>query len=426
MFTTKKAPEQPLVAVVGGGAAGMMAAVNAAENGAAVVLIERNDRLGRKLRITGKGRCNVTNDCDRAEFLTNVPTNPRFLYAALSQMEPADTKRFFEGLGVPLKTERGKRVFPVSDRADDIAEALIRHCRDLGVTILHARVSEVLTDADGVTGVRLSDGGSLPADAVILCTGGCSYPRTGSDGDGYRFAKALGHTVTNIRPSLVPLVEQGTVCAGMQGLSLRNIEFRVVDLKTEKTVYEDFGELLFTHFGLSGPTVLSASAHLSDIAPGRYEARIDLKPALDEKKLDARLLSDFSRFANRDLANAFDELLPRKMIPAFVERTGIDPRKKVHSITKEERERILGLFKCFRIPLRGLRPIEEAIVTRGGVDVREVEPGSMQSKKVKRLFFAGEILDVDAYTGGFNLQIAFSTAALAGIHAARVEPNRAG
>lgn len=418
MSMIKKAPDRPTVAVVGGGAAGMMAAIRAAENGASVVLLEPNDRLGRKLRITGKGRCNLTNDCDRDEFLSNVPTNPRFLYAALAAMDPADTKHFFESLGVPLKTERGKRVFPVSDRADDIADALGRRCRELGVTVRHARATEILVQNGRAVGVMTADG-ELSADAVIVCTGGRSYPKTGSDGDGYRMARDVGHTVTEIRPSLVPLVEAGHLCAEMQGLSLRNVALRAVDLGNGKTIYEDFGELLFTHFGLSGPMVLSASAHLSGIVPSRYEIRIDLKPALDSQKLDARLLSDFAKYANRDFANALGDLLPQKMIEPFVRLSGIDPRKKVHSVTKEERTRLIQLFKCFRIPLSGLRPIDEAIITRGGVDVREIDPKSMESRIVGGLYFAGEVLDVDAYTGGFNLQIAFSTASLAGSYAAK-------
>lgn len=420
MFTIKRIPDRPCVVVIGGGAAGMMAAIRAAENGAQVLLAERNDRLGKKLRITGKGRCNLTNSCGRDEFLANVPTNPRFLYAALAAMDPADTMAFFEGLGVPLKVERGNRVFPVSDRADDIANALANRCRALGVTILHTRAQTILRQNDRAVGVR-SEEGDLEADAVILATGGKSYPKTGSDGDGYRMAKELGHTVVAVRPSLVPLVESGNLSAQMQGLSLRNIALRVVDLASGKPVYEDFGELLFTHFGLSGPTILSASAHLSDITPGKYEAQIDLKPALSCEKLDERLLSDFSKYKNRDFANALGDLLPQKMIAPFVCLSGIDPQKKVHSITKEERKNILSLFKCFRIPLAGLRPISEAIITRGGVNVAEVNPKTMESRLIKGLFFAGEVLDVDAYTGGFNLQIAFSTASLAGWNAAKIK-----
>ena len=395
----------------------MMAAIRAAENGAQVVLVERNDRLGRKLRITGKGRCNLTNACEREEFLANVPTNPRFLYTALAAMDQADTAAFFESLGVPLKTERGKRVFPVSDKADDIADALVRRCRELGVHLLFARAQRILTQDGAVTGVQ-TDAGELEADAVVLCTGGCSYPKTGSTGDGYRMAKEVGHTLAALSPSLIPLVESGNLCAQMQGLSLRNVGLRILDLQSNKPVYEDFGELLFTHFGLSGPTVLSASAHLSSVVLGKYEAQIDLKPALDASKLDERLLSDFSKYKNRDFSNALGDLLPQKMILPFISLTGINPEKKVHSITKAERQTILDLLKCFRIPIAGVRPVSEAIVTRGGINVKEVNPKTMESRLQKGLYFAGEILDVDAYTGGFNLQIAFSTGSLAGTHAA--------
>ena len=407
------------VVVVGGGAAGMMSAISAAEYGADVTLFERNDRMGKKLRITGKGRCNVTNDCDVNEFLSNVPTNPRFLYTALSQFSTEDTKAFFEDAGVPLKTERGKRVFPVSDRAGDIVAALEKRCRSLGVHIIHKRVQNIIIRDGRVYGV-LTGEGETEADAVILCTGGRSYPVTGSDGDGYRFARTAGHTVTALHPSLVPLVAQGKLCASLQGLSLKNVSLRIVDRATQKTVYEDFGEMLFTHFGITGPLVLSASAHLSDIAPDKYEAQIDLKPALDEKTLDARIRSDFEKYRNRDFLNALDDLLPQKMIEPFVRLCEIDGRKKVHSVTREERERMVRTFKCIRVPLTGFRPIDEAIVTRGGVNVKEIDPKTMRSKLIAGLYFAGELLDVDAYTGGFNLQIAFSTAVVAG-HAAACE-----
>ena len=405
------------VVVVGGGAAGMMAAIAAAENGAEVTLFERNDRMGKKLRITGKGRCNVTNDCDLNEFLTNVPTNPRFLYTALSRFSTEDTKAFFEGLGVPLKTERGKRVFPQSDRAGDIVAALEKNCRALGVHITHKRVQNISIRDGRASGVITSDG-ETPADAVILCTGGKSYPMTGSDGDGYRFARAAGHTVTPLAPSLVPLVAEGKLCAALQGLSLRNVSLRMIDADSDKTVYDDFGEMLFTHYGLTGPLVLSASAHLSDIGKKHYVACIDLKPALDEKTLHARLLSDFEKYRNRDLLNALDDLLPQKMIAPFIGLCGIDGRKKIHSITREERERMVQTLKCVRILIRAFRPIDEAIVTRGGVSVKEIDPKTMRSKLVSGLYFAGELLDVDAYTGGFNLQIAFSTAYVAGTAAA--------
>ncbi len=414
---TRKTDEAIAVAVIGGGAAGLMAAVIAARNGAAVTLFERNDRLGKKLRITGKGRCNVTNDCDRNEFLSNVPTNPRFLYTALTSFTTEDTKAFFEDAGVPLKTERGKRVFPVSDRAGDIVAALDRECRASGVRILHERVERILYADGKAVGVQTRNG-AYDADAVILATGGRSYPTTGSDGDGYRFAKAAGHTVTPIFPSLVPLVAEGALCQSMQGLSLKNVSLKMLDTDSGKCVYEDFGEMLFTHFGLSGPLVLSASAHLADMRPDKYEARIDLKPALDERTLDARIRSDFEKYHNRDIINALDDLLPQKMIAPMIRLCEIDPRKKVHSVTREERERLVKQLKGLSVRVRGFRSIDEAIITRGGVSVREIDPKTMQSKLMSGLFFAGEVIDVDAYTGGFNLQIAFSTAYVAGQSAA--------
>ena len=406
------------VIVIGGGAAGMMAAITAAECGARVTLYERNDRVGKKLRITGKGRCNVTNDCDLNTFLSNVPTNPRFLYAPLSHFSTADTVSFFESLGVPLKTERGQRVFPVSDRAGDIVFALEKKCRESGVEIVHRRVQKILVDDGCAVGVSLSGNSEDFADAVILCTGGKSYPLTGSDGDGYRFSQSLGHKVEPLFGSLVPLVAEGKLCASMQGLSLKNVALCMIDTQSGKTVYEDFGEMMFTHFGLTGPLILSASAHLKHMAPGRYVAHIDLKPALDEKTLDARLLSDFSKYKNRDLINSLDDLLPQKMIAPFISLCDMDPRKKVNSITREERERMVKTLKGISVSIKGFRPIEEAIVTRGGISVKEINPKTMGSKLVSGLYFAGEIIDVDAYTGGFNLQIAFSTGALAGSSAA--------
>ena len=395
----------------------MMAAVTAADAGAEVTLFERNDSLGRKVRITGKGRCNVTNDCDLNEFLSNVPTNPRFLYTALSRFSTQDTKDFFESAGVPLKTERGKRVFPVSDKAGDIVAALDRACRSRNVRIVHQRVKDLLIEDGTVRGVVTSNG-ITQGDAVILCTGGRSYPKTGSDGDGYRFAKAAGHTVTAISPSLVPLTAEGPLCASMQGLSLKNVRLTVIRRDNGKAVFEDFGEMMFTHFGLTGPLVLSASAHLSDISAGKYETEIDLKPALDDKTLDARIQADFAKYRNRDFLNALDDLLPQKMIAPFVRLCEIDGRKKVHSVTREERERMVQMLKHLRISLKGLRSIDEAIVTRGGVSVKEVNPKTMGSKLIAGLYFAGELLDLDAYTGGFNLQIAFSTGVVAGAAAA--------
>ncbi len=413
--------DRKTIVVIGGGAAGLMAAATAAECSdpaeTRVLLVEQNDRMGKKLRITGKGRCNLTNDCDNQEFLQNVPTNPRFLYAALSAFDTQDTKAYFEALGVPLKVERGKRVFPVSDKASDVAEALVRHCREVGVEPLVGRVSAILTaTVDGkntVTGVRVG-GKDIAADAVILCTGGCSYPVTGSDGNGYRLAERLGHTVISPRPSLVPLVCAGDICARMMGLSLRNVRLKVVDTRKGKCVYEDFGEMLFTHYGVTGPLILSASAHIPDVESGAYELHINLKPALDAAELDARLLSDFKKYANRDFINALGDLLPLKAIEPVVELSGIDPRCKVNAITREERRALAAVLQDLTvIPVRP-RPIAEAIITKGGIKVSEVNPGTMESKLVSGLYFAGEILDVDAYTGGFNLQIAFSTARLAG------------
>lgn len=404
------------VAVVGGGAAGMMAAISAANMGADVTLFERNDRLGKKLRITGKGRCNVTNDCDRDTFLSNVPTNPRFLYSALAAFTTADTKAFFEGLGVPLKTERGNRVFPVSDKAIDIVVAMKNAVRDAGVHVINERVTSLLLREGGVCGVYTTH--PYEFDRVIVCTGGKSYPLTGSDGDGYKLALQAGHSVTKLLPSLVPMTCKGSECRAMQGLSLRNVGLVIKDNATGKAVYRDFGEMMFTHFGLTGPMILSASAHLPDIAPDKYTAYIDLKPALDEKTLDARLLSDFAKYHNKDFANSLGDLLPQKMIDVVISRSGIDPHKKVNSITAQERRELISLLKGFAVSLQGFRPIDEAIVTKGGVSVGEIKPASMESRLVSGLYFAGEVLDVDAYTGGFNLQIAFSTGHLAGESAA--------
>ena len=390
----------------------MMAAIFAARAGGDVTLFERNDRLGKKLRITGKGRCNVTNNCDLQEFLSNVPVNSRFLYAALNRFGTDDTMAFFEDAGVPLKTERGKRVFPVSDKAEDIVSAMKEQCRRAGVRIIYERVRGLRIE-DGVIKGVFADR-DYDFDAVILCTGGKSYPRTGSDGDGYEFARRAGHTVTKILPSLVPIVEDGRLCASMQGLSLKNVQLTVVEKSSGKAIYRDFGEMMFTHFGLTGPLVLSASAHMHDLERGKYTAEIDLKPALDEKTLDNRILSDFAEFKNKDFANSLGKLLPQKMIDTVIRLSGIAPDKKVNSITKEERTALVRLLKHFSVPLLGFRPIDEAIITSGGVSVKEINPKTMESKLVEGLYFAGEIIDVDAYTGGFNLQIAFSTAVLAG------------
>ncbi|MCI6720773.1 MAG: NAD(P)/FAD-dependent oxidoreductase [Clostridiales bacterium] len=399
------------IAVIGGGPAGL-----AAEAGASVTLFEKNPKVGRKLAITGKGRCNVTNNCDVQTVLANVPVNPRFLYSALGRFSPADTMAFFENLGVPLKTERGGRVFPVSDKAIDVVDALFFWVKRAGVTIVNEPVEDILTRDGRVTGV-FAGNHDHKADRVILATGGASYPLTGSTGDGYRFAKALGHTIVPPRPSLVPLVEDGTVCQSLMGLSLRNVAITV--LENDKTIYQDFGEMLFTHFGLSGPLILSASAHMRHFGSKNYRIEIDLKPALDEKTLDKRVLGDFEKHKNSDFVNALGELLPRKLIPAVIEAAGIDPRVKVHSITKAERASLVRVLKHFPIRISGARPISEAIVTTGGVSVKQVDPKTMASKVTPGLYFAGEILDVDAYTGGFNLQIAWATGRLAGLSAAQ-------
>lgn len=413
------------VLVIGGGAAGMTAAIAAARLGAAVTVLEKNERPGRKLRITGKGRCNLTNHCDRDIFFANIPDHARFLYAAWNRFSTSDTEAFFEELGVPLKVERGNRVFPVSDQATDVVDALVRECRRCGVRIEKATVTGLDTGNGTVSGVRCGER-HFPAAAVIVATGGLSYPATGSTGDGYRFARTAGHTVNPPVPSLVPLVENGHFSATVQGLSLKNVRLTVRDNQTGKPVFSDFGEMMFTHFGLTGPLVLSASAHLHPMEKGRYTALVDLKPALDEKALDARLLSDFEKYKNRDFLNACGDLLPQKLIEPFVEKTGIDPRKKVHTITKEERHRILSLLKALPVEIAGFRPIEEAIITKGGVALPEINPGTMESKKCRGLYFAGEVLDLDAYTGGFNLQIAFSTAILAGEAAAIAVQNEEG
>ena len=409
--------EQRRVAIVGGGAAGMMAAIHASLMGADVTLFEKNARLGRKLGITGKGRCNVTNDCQTQEFMSNVPTNAKFLYAALNRFSTRDTMDFFESAGVPLKTERGKRVFPQSDKAQDIVRALADKCREYGVTVINERVASLKIENGSARGV-VTDKGEYQSDAVIVCTGGMSYTGTGSDGDGYRFARRAGHTVTELLPSLVPIVCEGGLCRRMQGLSLRNVSMKIVRRDNGKIVYEDFGEMMFTHFGMTGPMVLSASAHIPDISSGNYEAHIDLKPALEPHQLDARILSDFAKYNNKDFINSLGDLLPLKAIEPVVELSGIDPRKKVNSITKDERARLLETIKCLKIGLLRFRPIEEAIITKGGVSVSEINPKTMESRLVRGLYFAGEVLDLDAYTGGFNLQIAFSTAMVAGESAA--------
>ena len=400
-------------AVIGGGAAGMMAAITAARRGRSVALIEHNPFCGKKLRITGKGRCNVCNNCDIKTFLKNVPTNGKFLYSALNRFSPDDTMAYFESLGVPLKTERGSRVFPVSDNAHDIARALEAEMRRAGVFLLHDSAGEILLENGAVRGVRCAEN-TLQCESALIATGGASYPLTGSTGDGYRMAKALGHTVTPLLPSLVPLESDDADCAEMQGFSLKNVTLTLRDGQG-KALYCELGEMMFTHFGITGPLVLSASAFLRGSA-GPWTAEIDLKPGLDEKKLDARLLRDFEQYKNRDFANALGDLAGRTMIPVLVRRSGIPGETKVNAVTREQRQRLLQLFKAFPVSVRGPRPISEAIVTSGGVNVKEVDPRTMGSKIVDGLYFAGEVLDLDAFTGGFNLQIAWSTGHLAGEH----------
>ncbi len=399
--------------IVGGGAAGMMAAITAAGLGKSTLLLEKMNRCGKKISITGKGRCNVTNNCTSDDFFANIPTNPRFLYSAYAGFNSQDCMDFFERLGVPLKTERGNRVFPVSDKAEDIVRALEQGCEDYGVNRIFSKVTEIITEDGAVKGVKCGSR-TYFAPSVLIATGGKSYPGTGSDGDGYRFAEELGHTVTDIKPSLVPIESDDDYCREMMGLSLKNVVLTLKDTVKNKVVFSEMGEMLFTHFGVSGPLILSASSHIPQVESGRYIFYIDLKPALDEKKLDERILRDFKEIPNRIFANSLSKLLPSKMIPTVVELSGIDGEKQVNSVTKQERQRLVSLLKAFPVHIRSFRPIAEAIVTSGGVKVSEVSPKTMESKLVKGLYFAGEILDVDGYTGGFNLQIAFSTGCLAG------------
>lgn len=395
------------VVVIGGGASGMMCSAVAAERGLDVILLEPNKILGRKLRITGKGRCNVTNNCDIKEFLTNIPGDGRFLYSALNRLSPHDTMELFEGLGLKLKTERGNRVFPVSDNANDVAGTLQRYMHRSGVRIERCSAKHILTENSSVVGVQ-TDEGVIDCRAAVICTGGLSYPLTGSKGAGYKMAQELGHTVTECRPSLVPLESDNEYCAQMQGFSLRNVTLSAFE--DGKLIYKELGEMLFTHFGVSGPLVLSASSHMRSFGKANYTLSIDLKPALDEKKLDARLLRDFEKYANRDFVNSLGDLAGKAMIPVLIELSGIPADTKVNSITREQRHALLTLLKNFPVSISGPRPIDEAIVTSGGVSTKEINPRTMESKLISGLHFAGEVMDLDAYTGGFNLQIAWSTA----------------
>ncbi len=401
------------IIIIGGGAAGCMAAVQAARLGRSVAVFEKNERTGRKLRITGKGRCNVTNNSTIEEHMRNIPVNPRFLYSSYSCFDAVDTMNFFEELGVPLKTERGNRVFPVSDKADDIADALSREMKRLGVKLIHKRVTGLITEDGRCCGVKAGQE-KFRAESVLIACGGKSYPNTGSDGDGYLLAASAGHTITDIKPSLVPMTSPDRYCAEMMGLSLRNVTLKLYD--REDVIYSELGEMLFTHFGVSGPLVLSASSHIRDMQPDRYILRIDLKPGLTAEQLDLRLQRDFKDNLNRDFVNGIRKLMPAKLIPVAVRLSGISPEQKVNGITREQRRKFGELIKAFPVRISGFRPVDEAIITSGGVSVREINPGTMESKLMPGLFFAGEVIDVDAYTGGFNLQIAFSTAYSAAMH----------
>lgn len=405
------------VIVVGGGAAGMMAAVFAARNGQNVQLLEKNEKLGKKLFITGKGRCNITNAADIEDLFTAVTSNPKFLYSGFYSFTNQQVIDFFEELGVKTKIERGERVFPVSDHSSDVIAAFSRELKSLGVAVsLHTEVGELLCEQDKVCGVLLTNGKKMKADAVIVATGGISYPSTGSTGDGYRFARETGHRVTELLPSLVPMEVRQWYAKELQGLSLRNIEIRITDGK--KKLYEEFGEMLFTHYGVTGPVILSASSVVGKtIRKKELTLHIDLKPALSEEQLDKRILREFDANHNKQYKNSIDSLFPAKLKPVMIELSEIEPEKKVNEITKEERQRLVHLIKDFTMTLTGLRGYNEAIITKGGVSVKEIDPGTMESKKMKGLYFAGEVLDLDAVTGGYNLQIAWSTGYLAGINA---------
>ena len=399
--------------VVGGGAAGMMAAFWAAKSGEKVILLEQNEKLGKKLFITGKGRCNVTNACEIEELLDHVVTNKEFLYSGFYSFSNGMVVELLEELGCPMKTERGNRVFPVSDHSSDVIRALERGLRKNGVEILlNTKVKQILKKDGRAAGVRLDSGDVIEADRIIVATGGMSYPTTGSTGDGYRFARESGHHITELVPALVPLQAEGDVCPKLQGLSLRNVKATLT--ADGKKVFDEFGEMLFTHFGVSGPVILSASSHLKQYKGRDLKLHIDWKPALSYEQLDQRLLRDFKKVLNKEFKNSLDHLLPKKAIPVMIEMSGIPGCKKVNEITKEERRRLLHVMKDFTLTITGARGFKEAIITQGGIDVKEIDPGTMESKKIKGLYFAGEVLDLDAVTGGFNLQIAWSTGYLAG------------
>ena len=417
------------VVIIGGGPAGMMAAISAARNENEVVILEKMNMLGRKLLITGKGRCNITSSLDISEFIQNVPGNGRFLYSCFEKFTNEDIIKLLEKHGVKVKVERGNRIFPVSDKSMDVLNAFLEELKELKVKIVtNAEVKKIITQSNNVTGVEfIKDGKSINenADKIIIATGGNSYQATGSTGDGYKIAKELGHTITEIKPSLVPLVsnnESLELCKSLQGLSLKNVQIKIEDTEKNKIIYEDFGEMLFTHFGVSGPTILSGSAHLLRyknvdelLKCGKVKLKIDLKPALNEEKLDLRVLRDFEKDKNKYFKNSLNELLPQKLIEPVIKLSGINENKKVNEVTKVERLKLVKLLKDFTIVISGFRPINEAIVTSGGINIKEINPKTMESKIVNGLYFAGEVIDVDAYTGGFNLQIAYSTGFVAGL-----------
>ncbi len=399
--------------IIGAGAAGMMAAVTAARAGRKVAVFEKNDRTGKKLRITGKGRCNVTNFCTRDEFMDNVPVNNRFMYSSFSAFTPQDVIDFFENAGVPLKVERGNRVFPVSDKAADIVSALEREMKKAGVKLIHETVTGIITDDGVCCGVR-TEKGEYNSQTVLIATGGASYPLTGSTGDGYRFAQETGHTVTAIVPSLVPLETADDFCEKLAGLALKNVTLTLFD--NNKKIFDELGEMSFMNYGVTGPLVLTASSRIRKMERGRYVLSIDLKPGLDEEKLDKRLLRDFTEMSGTEFKSVLVKLLPSKMIPVIIKRSGISSEIKAGQISKEQRKNLVKLLKDFRLNVLDFRPVDEAIVTSGGVSVKEIDPKTMESKIVSGLFFAGEVIDVDGYTGGFNLQIAFSTGYTAGMN----------
>ena len=401
------------VIVVGGGPAGMIACGTLAEKIPEVILIEKNKFLGKKLRITGKGRCNITNSADIEDFINNVPTNPRFLYSAFYSFTNDDIVSLLNSLGVKTKVERGGRIFPVSDSAKEVADALKKYALKKNVRLINAEALKILTDENRAVGVK-TDRGEFRADAVVMATGGKSYPLTGSDGKGMLMCREAGHTIITPKPSLIPVVTNEVWVSDLMGLALKNIEISVYNKKNKK-IYSDFGEMLFTHFGISGPVVLPASAHMKNLEKEAYTITIDLKPALDEEKLDKRICRDFEEFKNKHLINALDELLPKALIPVVISLSGIPPHKEVNSVTREERHSLIKIIKALTLTVKGFRPIEEAIVTSGGINVKEIDSSTMESKIVKNLYFAGEMIDVDAYTGGFNLQIAYSTGYLAAL-----------